>query len=300
MKVSTLYPSQCWLGESPLWHETRKSCLWVDIENGILYELDRATKKLQTWDIKSRVSTIIEHHDGDLILGVQGGIVKFNFDDDSIDWLADIEKETPENRCNDGACDSSGRIWMGVMDIRAKKKAGSLYCIHHDFALEKMIAGITIPNGIVWSLDNERMYFIDTIQGNVNSYLFNSQTNEIEFEKVAIHFPDGTGLPDGMCIDEEGMLWVALYGGGCVTRCNPLTGELMESIQLPALHVTNCCFVGDNLEHLVITTAREHLTEQQLLNYPQSGDVFIAENVGVKGVPVNKAVHVTLKASNKF
>jgi len=292
MKLSTLYSSQCYLGESPVWHAARGTCLWVDIENGILYELNWTTKKVQSWNIHSRVSVIIQHHDGGLVLGVQGGMVKFNFDDGSLDWLVDIEKNIPDNRCNDGACDNMGRIWMGVMNIHAEPKAGSLYCIHHDFTVQQMITGLTIPNGLVWSLDQERMYFVDSEAGNINSYLFNNQTGEIRFEKAAIHIPEDIGVPDGMAIDEQGMLWIAIYGGYCVSRWDPQTGSLLATIILPVPHVTNCCFVGDELQHLMITTARENLDEQQLKDNPQSGDVFIVENVGVKGIVSHKAVHI--------
>lgn len=265
--------------------------MWVDIENGILYESNWTTRQVQTYQLHLRLSAIIEQYDGGVVLGVEGGLVRFNFDLQRIDWLADIEKEIPGMRCNDGAADATGRIWMGVMDIHAKSAKGALYCIHHDLTVEKKIGKLTIPNGIVWSLDQSLMYFVDSTAQNIDCYLFDAATGDIRFDRTAIPIPKTLGTPDGITMDEDGMLWVALYGGFGLSRWNPVNGELLQVIELPVPNVTNCCFAGPELDVLVITTARENLSPDDLEKYPQSGDVLMVKDTGTRGLKSNQTGH---------
>ncbi|RYE20338.1 MAG: SMP-30/gluconolactonase/LRE family protein [Sphingobacteriales bacterium] len=242
MKISTLYPSQCTLGESPVWHQRRGSYFWVDIEEGILHELNTATRNVKVWNLHRRVSVIIEQTDGTLVLGVQGGLIKFDPTDGRTSPLVDIDAGQSQNRCNDGACDSEGRIWIGTMEVHCEPGAGSLYCVNNSLGVKKMMPNLTIPNGIVWSADMARMYFIETMSRTVKSYIYNRLSADIHFEKVAINIPESMGYPDGMKIDTEGKLWIALYGGQAVSRWDPETGILLQKIELPALNITNCCF----------------------------------------------------------
>jgi sugar lactone lactonase YvrE len=288
MTITTLYPSQCLLGESPMWHASRKSCFWVDILNGELYEYDWRSKKTQTWHIGDHVSLIIETQGDTVLLAVKGGIISFDLNTGHKHRLVNLDADVPGNRCNDGACDSLGRLWIGTMDTGCKDNAGSLYRIDHNLNISKMIDELTIPNGIVWSLDNERMYFIETMSRCVKSYLFSKQSGEIYFEKIAVAIPDQMGMPDGMTMDKEGMLWIALYGGSGVCRYNPVNGELLQKITLPALHITNCKFVGEQLDHLLITSARENMSDELLQQYPESGNVFLVDNLPSSGPAPNK------------
>ncbi|RYD95518.1 MAG: SMP-30/gluconolactonase/LRE family protein [Sphingobacteriales bacterium] len=289
MKISTLYPAQCTLGEGSMWHQRRGSYFWVDIEEGIVHELNRATNNVKVWNLNKRVSVILEQEDNTLILGVQGGLVRFDPEDGSITPLVSIDGEYPEHRCNDGAVDSEGRIWIGSMEVHCKENAGSFYRVDNGTSVQMMIDNLTIPNGIVWSHDHARMYFIETMSSMVRSYIFNKLSGNIYYEKVAVAVPESLGYPDGMAIDADGMLWIALYGGYGVGRWNPDTGQLLGKIELPAPHVTNCCFGGENLDELVITTARENLDKDQLAKYPESGDVLIVTGLGVKGVLNNRS-----------
>src|SRR6185437_8708808 len=107
---------------------------------------------------------------------------------------------------NDGACDTQGRLWVGTMNLDHKKEAGALYCVGADLTVQKKIDKTTISNGIVWSLDNKRLYYIDSPTQSVQSYIFEEKTGEIVFEKNVISIPEKMGSPDGMSIDAEGML----------------------------------------------------------------------------------------------
>lgn len=286
MKAEVLYSSQCILGEGPIWHAQRKCCFWVDIEKGILYEYSWLKKitKFRRFDYK--LSLVIQGRNNHLILGLNGGIARFDLESENLEWLLDIETEIADNRCNDGSCDRYGRLWIGTMQMHFKKGAGSLYCVDKDLNIKKKLDKVSISNGITWSLDGKRLYYIDSPTQVVQSFIFKEETGEISFEKNIIQIPVKMGTPDGMTIDEEGMLWIAHWGGFGVYRWNPLDGKILDKIDIPAPNVTSCTFAGVNLDHLVITTARENLKKEDLKEYPESGNTFVAKT-HVKGIAAN-------------
>lgn len=289
MNASVLYPSQCYLGEGPLWHAERNSCFWVDIEGKKFYEYKWLEKTVQCRRLDYRVTLIVQDKDNHLVLGLEGGIARYNLDTETITWLIDIEKQHNRHRCNDGKVDSRGRLWVGTLQMDFMEGAGSLYCVDENMELQKKQDKVTISNGLAWSLDNTRLYFIDSPTHKVQSFLFEEETGQIIFEKDVIHIPTGMGTPDGMAIDEEGMLWIAHWGGFGVYRWNPLNGELISTVKLPVPNVTSCTFAGENLDHLLITTARQDLSEEDLKKYPESGDVFCAK-VPAKGMLPHKCI----------
>lgn len=284
MKASLLYKSYCLLGEGSCWHEGRKSFFWVDIDEKKVYEFNWVTKKVNQWQLDYRPSLIMEAGDKRMLLAVQGGIATLNLDTGKIHWLTKLENDIATNRTNDGGCDAKGRLWIGTMDLECKEGCGSLYTIDKDLVVHKKMNHLSIPNGIAWTTDNKKMYHVDTAQSRVNSYFFDAETGDIQFEKVAISVPAEFGYPDGMCMDEEGMLWIAHWEGFGVYRWNPGNGEMLEKLELPVPNVTSCAFGGENMHYLLITTARQGVAKEKLEGeYSDSGNVYIA-HVGVKGV----------------
>ena len=267
-----------------MWHTKRKSCFWVDIERQTFFEYDILTQKINSWKIDHRVSLLVQEENDSLLLGVQGGLARFDLKSGKLTWLLDIDKEKSNHRCNDGAVDCQGRLWIGTMERSFKKGAGVLYCIGNNFSAEAKVSKVTISNGMAWSLDNKRFYYIDTPEQTVASFLFDAATANIQFEKIAVRIPGVMGTPDGMAIDEEGMLWIAHWGGFGVYRWNPDNGKLIDKIDVSVPQVSSCAFFGDELDHLVITTASEKLSKKDLQKYPQSGDTFVMK-MKVKGVP---------------
>ncbi|MBL7761912.1 MAG: SMP-30/gluconolactonase/LRE family protein [Chitinophagaceae bacterium] len=288
MQASLLYKSENILAEGPLWHTKRKSFFWVDIDGKSFQEYNWQTKQVQQWKLDYRPSLLIEHADGNLIIGMQGGIAYFDLNSNAMRWLCKLEEDIPNNRTNDGGCDPMGRIWIGTMDRQFAKGKGSLYCIHHDMKPERKIENVSISNGLVWSLDEARMYFIDTPTQQVKGYLFNKETGDIQFEKIIIAIDkDKSGSPDGMCMDAEGMLWIAQWNGFGVYRYNPVTGECLDKIELPVPQVSSCAFGGGDNDYLFITTARENMDEEAIEKYPLSGNVFIVK-MNVRGAVIHK------------
>jgi sugar lactone lactonase YvrE len=287
MKVDLLSASQCILGESPLWHAKRKCCYWVDIEGGILYEYNWLLQTTRRWNFDGRLSMVREGRANELILALNTAIVKFDVVSEKITKLVEIDSPDSGNRCNDGACDSSGRLWIGTMHLEQKQDAGALYMVDRNLNVIKKVPHTSISNGIVWSPDKKRLYFIDSPTHVVQSFIFNQETGEIDFEKNAVEIPSNLGSPDGMAIDEEGMVWIAHWGGFGVFRWNPNTGKLLDKIELTVPQVTSCVFAGENLDHLIITSARENLKKEELEKYPESGNVFVVK-IPVKGLLNNK------------
>jgi sugar lactone lactonase YvrE len=288
LQTSLLYQSENILAEGPLWHRARQSFFWVDIDGKCFFEYQWPQGKINRWQLNYRVSLIIESNDSDiLILGLQGGIASFDLHKEKLDWLLELEKEITNNRTNDGACDSFGRIWIGTMDRQCRPGKGSLYCVDDKFCLQKKLENISVSNGIVWSIDGKKMYYTDSPTQQVQSFLFHEETGNIRFEKIAITIDNKLGSPDGMCMDEEGMLWIAQWGGFGVYRWNPLTGKMLDKIEVPVPQVSSCAFGGEKMDQLFITTARENMSEEEINKYPLSGNVFITQP-GVKGIPVHK------------
>jgi sugar lactone lactonase YvrE len=282
-ELSTFATSQNILGESPFWHKDRQSIFWVDIEAGILHEQKLISESTTIWKVGKKIAVILSAEGDEVLLGSQDGIGRFNLV--TREWVLEvpIQLDVETQRCNDGGFDSMGNVWIGSMDMQVKDGLGSLYRVATNGQALKVLENLTIPNGLVFSLDHKKMYLIDTPTRAVKTYLVDS-TGEITFDKPAVLIPESMGMPDGMTIDTDGMLWIALYGGAAVGRWNPLNGQLLETIAIPALHVTSCCFAADDLDELIVSSARENMSNAQLAMYPASGNVFRIKNLGVRGI----------------
>lgn len=289
LKATVLYASRCYLGEGPYWHAERKSCFWVDIEERKIFEYNWVTGATAFRNLPHRISLVVQNREDQLILGLEGGIARYNFDTDTLNWLMDLEKDKDDHRTNDGKVDSKGRLWLGTMHCSFKQGAGSLYCVHENLDYQRRHTEVTISNGLAWSLDNTRLYYIDSPTQKVQCFLFDEKTGQITFERDVIHIPNEMGSPDGMAIDEKGMLWIAHWGGFGVYRWNPMDGRCIGKVELPIPHVTSCAFVGPDLDHLLITSARQDLSAEDLVKYPTSGDVYIL-NMPVRGTLPNKCL----------
>lgn len=283
MKAELLVPSYCTLGEGTLWHNGRRSLFWVDIEGRILFEFNPSNRSTTRWDLPQRVSAVFESKDSErVVVALEDGLAFFHLPSRQLDWHVHIEKHISSNRGNDGKCDARGRIWLGTMDIDCRDHCGALYRIDRDNTVAVMLKPLSVPNGMAWTSDNATMYFIDTPTRKINAYAFDLEKGEMTFSRTAVDVPPDMGMPDGMCIDAEGMLWVAHWGGYGVYHWDPITGTLLGKIDIPCPYVTNCAFGDDDLRTLYITTAKSDLAGERLRQYPLSGSVFTTRP-GVQG-----------------
>lgn len=229
------------------------------------------------------IGTVVPAESGNLIIALEKGFYQFNPATGSKQFIANPEQDIYGNRFNDGKCDPAGRFWAGTMSLNGESKAGALYRLDPDSSVHKMIDNVSVSNGIVWSTDHRRMYYIDTPTHEVVVWEYNNETGEISNPQTAIKIPEGMGFPDGMTIDAEGNLWIALWNGSAVGCWNPESGELLRTIDVPAKNVTSCAFGDKDLGTLYITTARIGTREEELEKFPHAGGLFKVRP-GVKGV----------------
>lgn len=281
-----LFAAENELGEGPLWLSYRNSLCWVDIQKHEVFEYSLNDKKVRSWKINKHVSLLVEtDKKGSLLIGLKGGIALLNMESNEVLELLSLEEENGNSRTNDGGVDPNGNLWIGTLDMGFREDAGALYMLERS-EFQKKIPKTTIANGLVWSKDGRTMYFIDSPKGNVQAFAYNEADDSIQFQNNVIAVPDKLGSPDGMAIDEEGMLWIALYGGYAVGRWNPHTGKILEKIEVPAPNITACTFGGEDFNTLYITTARQELTAAELTDFPKSGSLFAVET-SVRGLKKN-------------
>jgi sugar lactone lactonase YvrE len=159
---------------------------------------------------------------------------------------------------NDGACDPQGRFWCGSMAYDQREGGGSLYRVETDGSFATALSDVTISNGLDWSDDGATVFYVDTPTGRIDNFTFDPATGGLGERRTFVEIDPGVGRPDGLTIDAEGGVWVALWEGGAVRRYAP-DGALDAVVSLPCGQVTACTFGGDDLDELFITTSREGL-----------------------------------------
>lgn len=285
-KAELVLDAKATLGEGPHWDHLENRLYWVDIIGKKLHTFDPVTNENRTLQFDHYIGAAVPGKPGQLILAMQNGIYRYEIESKLLTLIADPESDKPNNRFNDGKCDPTGRFYVGTMDLNGKKGSGALYRLDRDGQLSKMLSSVTISNGLAWSPDGNELYFIDTPTGEVAIYHYNQQSGDLIYKQPAVKIPQEMGSPDGMTIDQEGMIWVAHWGGSRVTRWDPQLGNQLDEVIVPAKNVTSCAFGGENLDELYITTARQGMNDDELLKFPQSGGLFKVKT-GVQGVRGN-------------
>ena len=223
---------------------------------------------------------------GELCLALETGLATFNLKTEIVTPRAVLENDHPKMRINDGKVGPNGNFWVGTMHKDFLPGAGNLYRVSKDLNASAAIANTTISNGMAWTSDQKKFYYIDSPTFEVKVFDYDTNAGTLSNGKCLIKIPEEYGSPDGMSIDSEDMLWIAHWGGHCIRRWNPGTGEVLEIIEVPAPHVTSCCFGGKDLKTMNITTARSGMSTRQLQEYPLSGGLFRYTG-RVQGTPIN-------------
>jgi sugar lactone lactonase YvrE len=277
-------PHCCLLGEGPVWDSGTKTICWVDILNGKIHQFSLIENKFYSLNVGELVGAIAITSNGDFIAALKCGLAFVDRKTGGIIPISNPEMHLPENRFNDGKCDPSGRFWVGSMSLTEKLGAGSLYTIEKNLEYSVKIKDVTISNGLAWSPDHTTFYYIDTPTYQVAAYDYNEETGNITNKRIAISVPEKEGYPDGMTIDNEGMLWIAHWDGWQVTRWDPNSGRKLLSIPLPVARITSCTFGGNDLKDLYITSASIGLTEKLHNEQRLAGSLFVISNCGYQGI----------------
>ncbi len=274
------------LAESPVWNPDTERVLWVDIPTGRLHSgTVRGTAIVDTeaLELGEPITSASLARDGGVLISAQRRLIAIDIAG-SVHTGPDILPSHRRNRMNDGACDSAGRFLVGTLSLDGEKFAEELLQVEPHGLVTSMRTGIGLSNGIAWSPDGTQLYHVDTLARTMWAADYDAATG-IATRWSALFTVEG-GSPDGLAVDVEGMLWVAIWGAGEVRRYD-IAGTVHTTISVDAPHTSSVVFVGQDLNRVLITTARSELSKSTLAAGSQSGALFLA-NPGVRGVPTGR------------
>ncbi|WP_417225850.1 SMP-30/gluconolactonase/LRE family protein [Amphritea sp.] len=278
---------RCSLGEGPIWHRSRNSIFWVDINNKKVYEknIDSDNKYYDNlWEFDLMVSALAvdAKSSNKLWLIAENSIIHF----DLVFSSSKVIKNIPipiDCRTNDASVSPDGKIWFGTMEKAPTGLNGSIYSFDKNGFLTKEIAGVGIPNTMSW-LEEDTLYFSDSYEQKM--YRYNIKSKE---KNVFIDLTKGYATPDGGAFNNTGDLWNAQWDGQRVA-CYNQEGSLLKAIELLVDRPTSCCYGGKNMDKLFVTSAREGLSNKQLEKHPYSGCLFVLD-IGDIGKEVPSFCH---------
>jgi sugar lactone lactonase YvrE len=272
------------LGEGPCWDPRTRRLYWVSIRACEVHEFDPATGADRVIGLPKHVGCVVPRETGGALVALQDGLAELDLDSGRVTRIANPAAGLDDILFNDGKCDPAGRFWVGTKAYADTPGAGALYCMETDRTVSLKVPDVTISNGLAWSLEGNLMYYIDTMAAEVSVFDYDAGTGAIDNRRTAVSIPKEMGFPDGMTIDAEGKLWVALWRGRSVVRLDPDTGRVLEAILVPVTCPSSCCFGGPDLDELYITSAWIELTPEERANEPLAG-ALMRVRPGVKGLP---------------
>lgn len=244
------------VGEGPLWDASGQCLWWVDVRAPELLRLDPAAGVVSRWRLPEPVGALAQGDDGRLLLALRTQAWVFDPATQALTRFADVETDQPANRLNEGKVSPEGRWWLvGSMDDSPtnKQARGSLYRIDADGHVERLHTGLTIANGIAWSLGGTRLYFSDSFAGRVFEADWDEAAGRMSAPRVFVDSPEADGRPDGAVVDAQGHYLSAGVSAGCLNRFAP-DGHLLHKLALPCRAPTMPCFGGATGQDLFVTS----------------------------------------------
>ncbi|MEV0633936.1 SMP-30/gluconolactonase/LRE family protein [Streptomyces sp. NPDC050619] len=277
-KENTTYPTtyevavsaEAALGEGPTWDAQAGRLLWIDILGSRINTYDPASGRRTVRTTEQHVGAVKPRAGGGLVLNLRDGVGLLDAEGE-FSWLR--HEPVPGRRANDAAVAPDGSLWAGTMRYDEATGGGTLSRITGDGSAEVVLDDVTVSNGTGWSPDGRLMYYIDTPTRRVD--VFDFQDGRALNRRPLVEIEDGAGFPDGLTVDADGCVWVALWDGSAVRRYTP-SGALDRVIELPVPRVTACAFGGPDLTDLYITTARTGLTAP----HPVAGSLLVVPGAG--------------------
>ena len=284
-ELDVVFAGSAQLAESPLYDATADALLWVDIMVGSAHRMQLSTREHESIELGQPIGALFLRRRGGFAYGLRDGLAVSDTFAGPRTFVTATQRDEPDKRMNDGKADAEGRLWVGTMGIDDVGHRGTLFRIDPDYRETPMVTGLSIPNGLCWSLDQKQMYFVDSELGGVEVFDYEAATGTIGNRRTLFTLPRGMGVGDGMTIDDSGCLWIAHFDGSAVNRYT-LTGAIDRTIALPVSKVTSCAFGGPSYDQLFITTASVGLSEEARAREPLAGAVFVT-TPGARGFAAN-------------
>jgi D-xylonolactonase len=268
--VECVWPLGAELGEGALWSPADGAVWFVDIKAPAIHRLEPSSGARTSWPAPAQVGFIVPARGGGFVCGLQGGLHRFDPASGGFTLLCPVETDRPGNRINDGFVDPAGRLWFGTMDDGEAATSGTLYCWTGQGAPQPRDTGYGITNGPALSPDSRVLYHTDSREKTV--YTFDlAADGAIYGKRVFARIEDAH--PDGMAVDAEGCVWIALFGGSRIERFSP-QGALIDQVRLPCANITKLAFGGADGRTVYATTAKLHLSPEDRARQPLAGGLF--------------------------
>lgn len=262
---------RCQVAEGPLWDDRTGTLWFVDILGECIFKVDWTSRMIEKIDVGQQIGCMALCENGDLLLAMQDGVYRMNEKGEKS--LAHQPMKIKGRRFNDGKVGPDGCFYVGTTDAEGK---GAFYRLR-DGVLDELFDACGCSNGLDWSTDGKKMFYCDTPLQKIEVFDFDAKENSLSGRRTFAEIPIEVGKPDGFCMDEKDHIWLGLWDGNAILEVKP-DGSFGEKIDVPAKKASCCCFAGESLEELIITTASKDDTE----TYPLSGYVFV-KNMNVKG-----------------
>ncbi|PZF82956.1 SMP-30/gluconolactonase/LRE family protein [Jiangella anatolica] len=240
------------VGEGPVYDPGSAALYWVDIPAGRLWRWDRGSREVSYRDIGEPLGSVALIEGGGFLLAARSGILVLPGWHDAPALWQPLEPDRA-TQCNDGKCDPAGRFVVGTA-AHDPRLTGTLFRVDPDGATTALAGGIGMSNGLGWSPDGRWFYHVDTLAQTVHRYHWDAATGTPSDPETFIEVPAADGLPDGLTVDAEGCLWLAVWGAGEVRRYTP-DGRLLGAVTVPTPNVSSCAFGGPHHNELYVTTA---------------------------------------------
>ncbi|WP_062066632.1 SMP-30/gluconolactonase/LRE family protein [Cellvibrio sp. OA-2007] len=273
------------LGEGVQWNHQDGCFWWTDIHAAKLYRYCISDKQLSHWDLPERLGCFaFAKNDARMLAAFESGFAWFDITTGAVEWIAKPEVDVIGNRANDGRCDRQGRFWMGtvVEQKNSPEQSAALYCLDHKLTLSKHFSGLMISNSLCWSPDSRKLYHADSPTHSIRVYDFDAHTGELSNPEIFAHTEIGVE-PDGACVDAQGYVWNAQWGGSRVVRYAP-DGTKDLVWDMPVSQPTCVAFGGNDFNLLAVTSARVGLSHDALAQQPDAGNLFIFKTTAT-GLP---------------
>ena len=274
------------IGESPTWVAAERALYWIDVKAPALHRYATATGEHLRWPVTSDLGAFCLTHDGAAIVALRQGIHRLELHDGTLELLTPAPFETQLFRFNEGACDSAGRFWIGVMfdpvEGSPPPQKESLFSFTLDDGLRHEPDASELHNGMAWSRDGTRFYLSHSVTGDIHIFEFDPIAGRLGARTAFATVPKATGIPDGAAVDRDDGYWCAIHGGGRIRRFKS-DGSVDCDVMLPVSQPTMCAFGGDELDLLYVTSAAHGLTDDQKQAEPLAGAV-LCFRPGVKGI----------------